>query len=195
MRTEAAIDNDFVMHLAEIDNWDQTELEDKIKVIMSELDVIAVMHELVYKYELEGGADSRYKEVALNFFRHGVLNINNIEDFLETEEKKQYYEIVLKELYYDFVGDFPCEISDVLKDWKAKASLGEVHTVTMCFIIGCDIFLSDDDDSKTLERIIRRKRAFEMKVFNREDVCNRLKERGTSLKKDVRKVIKHKPKR
>ncbi len=47
MRTEAAIDNDFVMHLAEIDNWDRTELEDRIKVIMSELSVIAVMHELV----------------------------------------------------------------------------------------------------------------------------------------------------
>ena len=91
MQTEAAIDNDFIMHLAEIDNWSQDELEEKISIFFSELGVIPIMHELVYKHELKGGAETRNKEIALGFFKHNIVALKIINDFLDSEQKKKYY--------------------------------------------------------------------------------------------------------
>lgn len=191
MRAEAAIDNDFAMQLADID-WEQDFLEKTMKIFFSELDVMPIMHELVYIHELEGGADTGCKNVAIDFFQKEIISLRELSSFLDTNQKKIYYEIVLKELYYDFMGEFPSEIKNVFNDWKAHASLGETHTAAMCFFIGCSIFLSDDKDSKQLGEVLKKKKAFDLNVYNRDEACKKLVEKGTTLNKNLRKVIKHK---
>jgi len=190
---EVAIDNDFVMHLAEID-WLQEELNDKVRILFLDIKVIPIMHELVYINELENGADCNNKTRALSFFSHGIMRKKEMSSFLDTNAKKKFYEIVLKEIYRDFKGDFPKGINDVFKDWRAQTSLGETHTVAMCFIIGCDLFLSDDDDSKKLARILENKRAFKVNVYKREEVIDNFKAELKDLNKHDRRTIKHVPK-
>lgn len=195
MYSEAAIDNDFVMHLAEIDNWKQSELENVINTVFSETQVFPIMHELVYKHELDGGAESKYKSVALDFFAHGVMNIKRIDEFLDTEDKKIYYGYVFKEIYNDLKGCVPIDITDVLQEWKSSSSFGETHTAAMCVIIGCGIFLSDDNDSKELQGILKDKLAFDMKVYNRDEICGQIASSGKGIiNKKTRNIIKHKPK-
>lgn len=191
IKSEVAIDNDFVMHLSEID-WEQEYLEKTIKTFFEELKITPVMHELVYDFELVSGAETEYKTISLVFFNHGLMKKKLFAEYLTTPIKEKYYEMILKEIYRDFKGEFPPSIKDVFKDWKSHASLGETHSVTMCFMTQMDIFLSDDNDSKKLKNILETKKQFTLNVYNREAACTRLKEMGTTLNKDLRKVIKHK---
>lgn len=43
MQKEAAIDNDFVMHLAEIDNWSKEDHLNNVMTMFDELDVIPII--------------------------------------------------------------------------------------------------------------------------------------------------------
>lgn len=195
MQKEAAVDNDFVTHLSEIDNWEQKKLMETVKLLFDELNISPVMHELVYTNELNVLSDSSNIKKALLFFENGIIKQKKIYDFLDTESKRKYYEMVFKEVYRDFKGNLPDSIKDIFKDWKKRASLGETHTVVMCFMINCDIFLSDDSGSETLAKILRSKKAFDVKVYNREKACERLKEIGsTAINKTDRRVLKHKAK-
>lgn len=190
---EAAIDNDFVMHLAEID-WTLKELDEKVRLYFFGMEVCPIMHELVYTHEMEGGADFKDKTRALSFFQENIIQIKEMNSFLETDAKKQYYEIVFKEIYRDFKGILPEGIKDILKDWKSRASLGETHTVTMCFVLGCDVFLSDDDDSKELAKILKSKQAFSIRVYTRGEAMEALKKDFSKLNKHDRRALKHVPK-
>lgn len=195
MQKEAAIDNDFVMHLAEIDNWSKEDHLNNVMTMFDELDVIPIMHELVYNKELCGGPDTTCKNNALSFFVNDIINVKYLSEIIDNQSKRQYYEIVFKEIYYDFKGNLPSNIKDIFKDWKNKASLGETHTVVMCFIMGCSIFLSDDDDSKKLSQVLKNKKSFKLDVYDRKKACDRIKELGAGvLNKKDRRILSHVPK-
>lgn len=190
MKKVAAVDNDFVMHIAETEIKDRN-LDDVVSTMFSDLKVEPIMHELVYKYELEGGADSKGKTIALNFFSEGIISQKLMADFLDSESKKNYYKTVLKKIYYDFKGPLPSSISDILIDWASSASLGETHTMAMCAMINCGIFLSDDKGSSKLAHILKRQYAFDVKTYNREEAIKYMTELGTSIKKHDRNALKH----
>lgn len=187
---EAAIDNDFVLHLAEI-NWQPEELYNKVKIYFSGMDLNPMMHELVYSHELDCGTDNDKVSRALEFFRLDVIKIKKIKSFLETDVKKKYYEVVFKEIYRDFRGDIPEGLNNIFIDWKSHASLGETHTIAMCFVIGCDVFLSDDGDSKKLARILESKKAFTINVYTRSEAMEKLKKDFSKLGKHDRRALKH----
>ena len=92
---------------------------------------------------------------------------------------------MFEEIYRDFKGELP-EGYDILDGWISNCSLGETHSVTMCFITGCSIFLSDDKGAVTLKDILMRKRAFNLDVYNRDAAIQRLKElKGGLNKKEI----------
>ena len=183
------------MHLAEIDNWTQEKLASTTKLMFDELKVKPVMHELVYEKELKTGASVSSTMDPFLFFDRGIITQKEIKDIADSASKKKYYETVFKEIYRDFKGDLPDCIRNIFTDWVAHASLGETHTVVMCFVVGCDIFLSDDGDAKALAKIIHKKKAFDIEVHNREGVLEKIKAMGsTAINKSDRRVLKHKPK-
>ncbi len=190
---EAAIDNDFVMHLAEI-NWTMKELNEKVGVFFSSMDICPIMHELVYTNEMQGGADFKDKTKAMSFFQNNIINEKKMNSFLETNAKKKYYEMVFKEIYRDLKGNLPAGIKNIFVDWVAHSSLGETHTVAMCCVLECDIFLSDDGDSKQLATILENKKAFSINVYNRSDAMKELVKDYSKLNKHDRRTLKHVPK-
>ena len=195
MQTEAAIDNDFVMHLAEIDNWSKEEHLNYVRLMFEELGVSPIMHELVYANELYGGPDTWVKTKALLFFENDNIKQKMLDSIADSQAKRNYYKMIFEEIYRDFRGELSPEIQDVFKDWKSNSSLGETHTVVMCFMLECGIFLSDDNDAKRMALIINRKRSFDLKVYNRREACERIMEIGSAqLNKETRRRLSHVPK-
>ena len=58
--------------------------------------------------------------------------------------------------------------------WIAGKSLGEIHPVSMRLICGCGIFLSDDDDSKYLKRIVDEDMLGSIEVYDRKEILNQI---------------------
>lgn len=193
MCKEAVIDNDFIEHLLQTD-WPDEDggIASLVKDFFQDLQLKPIMHELVYEYELmDVSTPQEIKDTAGDFFDTGVVVKKDICAFLPDCTAKRYYEKVFREIYHDFKGDVP--IGDILGEWKRKCSLGEVHSTTMCVILECDVFLSDDDDSCKLQRIVKEKFSFDIQVQNRRAACDAIRKRGekTLLNKKKRRALAH----
>ena len=76
----------------------------------------------------------------------------------------------------------------------SRSSLGEVHSVATCLTCGCGIFLSDDNDSKMLQRFIAEKSIGKISVYNRKELVDmHLDQGGTKLPRKVRQSLTHRP--
>ncbi len=75
--------------------------------------------------------------------------------------------------------------------WKRQSSLGEIHSISLCIITGCGVFLSDDNDSQYLANIIKNQFMQEISVYSRSDIADKMKEQGL-LNSNKRKVFAHK---
>ena len=193
MVKEVAIDNDFVNHLVEID-YEQDALEKLLLNYFGELSYLPIMHELVFQHEVINGADTNNKIRVIACFEKGIFDRKRLDTFLYTSDRRDYYISVFEELYRDFKGLLPMPKDSILNSWHSNCSFGEVHTISMCCLLECDVFLSDDSDSKRLATILEDKFAFSINVYNRSDTVEEIKRIGTSLNKFERKLIKHKAK-
>jgi hypothetical protein len=70
------------------------------------------------------------------------------------------------------------------------SSLGEVHSVALCVIRGCSIFLSDDGDSKQLKRIVEKYYLGNLNVYNRKELIESLSN-PQILSRHDRKAFSH----
>lgn len=184
----AVVDNDFVNHLAESNLVDER-LVDVLKVIFSELELTAIMHPLVYQKEL------LQDNVRIRLlFENNVIQKTEFSDiFQEDSSRKNYYIYLVKNLYRAFSGkELPVSGENVLSYWVRKASLGEIHSVSMCLVCGCGIFLSDDKDSKALMNQITRMSIGSISVYNRKELIDKHMEVGeTKLNRPERNSLTH----
>lgn len=192
MIIDAAIDNDFMNHLAETKLDDDRQLKDIVRSLFLGMGVSPVMHELVYCNEFDDeGNNEKIRDIGRSFISDGIVSIKKKSDYIKSKLEDQYYSTVFEEIYRDFKGDLP--VNDIWKEWKKQASLGETHTVTMCVFIKCGIFLSDDNDSRQLREIIDQRFNFSIKVYNRSQAVDYVKEQGkNTLKKRERRALAHK---
>ena len=205
---KAAIDNDFLVHLIETDiskaGYKQEELYTHISGFLKEVSPEIIMHWMVYENELmDAGNNSQTRNFAKELFNEGVIGKYGWDKILlygETGEK--YYGYVLEELYKSWKGD-TLPVNDWKTEWKRKRSLGETHSIAMCVLIGCNVFLSDDKGSTTLANILNcklsqsiqvcgldqdKKEGGTLKVYNRSES---LKATGYENKK-LRGALGHK---
>ena len=189
MTNNVAIDNDFLSHLVNI-----TGVENLYALIIDffkEMNVSPEMHPLVYDNEAQANQD----KLAALLFTDGIVNKSDFNQIKNNSSKKRIYEMQIKQVYKDFMGtNYPCE--NICEEWMSRKSLGEVHTVVFCAIIGYDCFLSDDKDAvKKLGRIIQYRMVKSVEVKNRQDCCNYIKtlpNRTCNLKSKDLRIIAHK---
>ncbi len=169
MKEIALIDNDFMLHLANIRG--RNDLEDLIQRFFKALGIEARIHELVYKNETKIVETS----IVRGLFQHNIITEETINDICDSSEKRNYYSMLVRQIYQDFMGrKLPC--NNVLEEWKLNASLGEVHTVALCVLRGWNCFLSDDNKaSKNLGAIVKSRTSATINVQNREDCCMQIK--------------------
>ena len=92
---------------------------------------------------------------------------------------------LVPELYNTLMGRRFPEDKDVFTFWIRQNSLGEIHSVSMCLVSECAIFLSDDGDSKALKNIVNQRAMGAIEVFNRNEIVKQYKK----YKKVVQKLL------
>lgn len=184
----AAVDTDFINHVAEI-NQPGANVAKLLDAVLSGVNLSAIVHPLVYKYEVL--ADDPKVRV---FFEKGIIAQPTFEDILQgNAEREGYYKYLIPELYNILHANDPLpEGIDVLTYWMRRKSLGEIHSVAMCLVCGCGIFLSDDGDSKILSRTIQQRSLGEIQVYNRKEILDISQEDADpKLPKGDRKAFAH----
>lgn len=184
----AAIDNDFTNHLVEA-NLDDDCLVESVRLVFAELALSVAMHPLIYENEL-----MRDNPRICMMFDRGVLNKAEFADIHQNDTaKKTYYAFLVENLYRDINGEaIPFSKEEIFTRWIKKANLGELHSVAMCLICGCGIFLSDDKDSKKLQTLINNKSLGNITIYNRKELIEVHLKRGTTkLSRKVRQSLGH----
>lgn len=71
---EVAVDTDFLNHIVETTiNEKEKSIYEVIEQVFKELEMCPIMHELVFKNEVEGGADNSTKEKVMALFSQEIV--------------------------------------------------------------------------------------------------------------------------
>lgn len=184
----AAVDTDFVNHVAEITLTDPEPIK-LLNSILTKAQLNAIIHPLVYEHEIL--QDDRK---ILKFFVEGVIAQPTFDDIFQgNTDREAYYRYLFPELYNTLHGEAPFPPGcNILTYWKRKMSLGEIHSVTMCLVCGCGIFLSDDGDSKRLAQTVKQRAMGHIDVYNRSEILTfSQKISGSNLPKKERRAFAH----
>ena len=193
----AAVDTDFLLHLVTTDGLGDDRCE-IIAELFEKMLVEPIMHGLVHDYELQKPAQrptAPDAALALELFAAEVVAVKPLEDIVgEDPDARDYYKLVFSELYQDVKKKAP-PIDDILTEWTYHESLGEVHSAVMCVFLDCGLFLSDDNDSRTLKTSVLTKFNFNVTVYDREAACAQavaLSGGGGRLNRNMRHRLSHK---
>ena len=184
----AIVDNDFINHLA------SSRIADDLLVctlldIFNSLSVAAAIHPLVYDKELFPQTD----RIKLLFQKEVIRRLTFDDAFEQDSDKETYYCYLVAELYSYLNGySLPVAGREVLNYWKRRESLGEVHSLSLCLVCDCGIFLSDDSDSKRLAEYIIRKSLGTVCVYNRKELIDKsINEAATQIPRKIRQSLGH----
>lgn len=184
----AIVDNDFINHLA------GSRLADDLLVralldIFNSLSLVAAIHPLVYDKELFPHTD----RIKLLFQKEVIRRLTFDDAFEQGADEETYYCYLVGELYSHLNGcSLPVAGREVLSYWKQRESLGEVHSLSLCLVCGCGIFLSDDSDSKRLAEYIIRKSLGTVCVYNRKELIDKsINETATQIPRKIRQSLGH----
>lgn len=169
MAKQVAIDCDFFQKLIKIER--HPDVKGLITNFFSALDIAPAAHPFVFDREME----PMLNQVGRELFQEGVIRREDPGNIWgASQEQKDYYEEMVKQLYRDFSGkEYPCEM---FTRWMADHSLGEVHTAVMCAFLGWGYFYSDDwEAGKKLSGLLRSRMACSIEILNRDACCESLK--------------------
>lgn len=164
----AAVDADFVFHVAEIKRLPKQVVEILDQILIS-LDLYAVIHPLVHDKEL-----NPKNETISTLFTEDVIRVLSFDQdiFRHDSAREAYYRFLVTELHRRLTGTTMPDNTDVVTYWKRQSSLGEVHSVAMCLICGFGLFLSDDRDSKALKQIVEQQSLGKIDIYSRQEVLD-----------------------
>lgn len=181
-----AIDNDFLQKALEM----QRE-EERIIYILSKLFQCIghnpVIHPLVFQKEV------MHNSITEKLFAQQIIGTPTWEEIHQNNEAKiQYYTYMLLELYNKFWG-VPLDLgkSTVFTYWKREKSLGEIHSLAMCLLCNCGMFLSDDDDSQRISKLIESYFNKKIVVYTRENVSDIARNNGIELSRSDLRSFAH----
>ena len=181
----AVLDTDFLSHISKI-NKPIEEIERLFITVLDELFIHPFVHPLVFEHEIP--KDNH----ALNsFFAKKIVLLPSFEDLLgSSPEKNAYYSFLVSELYKKLTGHVSLDYQDVFSFWQVNTSLGEVHCIALCAVIGCSLFLSDDNGAKKLYYTLNEYCCTKLNIFNRKDLIEMLRGK-TTLTKEERRAFAH----
>lgn len=187
---DAVFDADFLNHICDTElNIDR--VNGILSALLEKIDKRGIVHPLVHQEEFQIPNECRQ-----SLFDRGTISIPNFDDiFQQDETRKNYYCLVLvPELYKQLNGKQLPENWDVLTNWMAGQNLGEIHSIAMCLICGCTLFLSDDHGSQRAIQALAENQmpnAINIEVYNRSQF---LEEVGVDagISRKERRALAHK---
>lgn len=185
--TAAVFDTDFTNHICET-NLDIKKIVEILYKLLETMGLQGIMHPLVYEKELIDPSDCARK-----LFEENIIMVPSFDEiFQQNSDKKTYYcDVLIPHLYKQMNGKTLPNGWDVLNDWIAKQNLGEIHSISMCLICECGIFLSDDSDAKILRNLIHEQMPNSIKIYNRAEIMDEFG-KAAGISRSERKSIAHK---
>lgn len=173
----AFVDTDFILHIAGIHKSD-IEICCMLKTVLLRLEVFAAVHPLVYENELP-----KTNTIVNKFFEEEIIAKPTLQEiFKNNQEKTDYYAFVFSTLLSRFSGIHTVYDYETVKSyWKRGQSLGEIHSIAMCIVYNCGLFLSDDSDSKKILAQAQDICLPYLKVYNRKDIISVAQTEGYQL--------------
>lgn len=179
------VDNDFLGKILEI-NFDEQEKTRIIKQVFLNLGKRPIVHALVYNNEML----DKHKNAQV--FVQGVVEIAKKDDILQGNSTlEEYYRKTFEDLYFELTGAsvYDNYFTNIWEHWTKQKNLGEVHSITTCCVCECDLFLSDDDDSKILSSVVENLHNITIRVWTRDEMLQIIEKQG--LNKKVRSALGH----
>lgn len=165
----ALIDNDFLNHAIE------TKLDEKSKcdLLNSIFDVLKkdpVIHPWISDYEVMWE-----NKTVKNVVSKTKIQKATWDDIHGNQmAQKKYYEILFKELFKKTHGS-PISANDIFTYCVKKQSLGELHNISACMICGCNLILSDDEDTKRFKKMISQTMTCDFEVYTRDELAESIR--------------------
>lgn len=185
----ALVDNDFICHISET-RLPCEKIVDAMTRILAKLEKCAAIHTLVKQKELLLSSTGSEDVVDL-LFSNGIISVAEFSDIFQGDTaKERYYNMLVRNFYSVINTDEINDVNDILTFWKAKKSLGEIHSLATCIVCGCCIFLSDDKDSKKIAGYIKSKSIGDIVVLDREELVN-LEKVSSEFNRAERKKLAH----
>lgn len=184
--TNLLIDADALLKLMDI-NKSTDEVISIINNLFEKLKRKVLLHPLVYANEI-----ITKKHILSQLIIQKIIEVPTIEDIHSNDDiKKQIYIMYVSDFYHQLNAQpIPVVGDDILKYWNSHESLGESHSVATCVLNECDLFLSDDDDSKTLEKMIEERQMGTLHVYRRSEIID--VEDAPELSRSEKRAIAHK---
>lgn len=182
--TAAVFDADFTNHICETECDPKTICICLNQLLQAHL-LKGVMHPLVYAKELVQKTD-RHKML----FENNVITAVNFTNIFQGDNTREAYycDILVPQMYRQMNGEYLPESWNVLDDWNSKQNLGEIHSIAMCMVCGCGIFLSDDADS---QKLVDRQMTDAVKVYDRKAFLNKFGKK-TGISRKQKRSLAHK---
>ena len=182
----ALIDNDFLTHSIE------TKMDEKSKCVLlnSIFDVLnknPMIHPWISNFEV------MWDNQKIN----SVISKSKIQkatwDDIHGNQSAQiaYYKFLFKELFKKIHGT-SFDTSDIFTYCVRRQSLGELHNITACMICGCNMILSDDNDTKNFKRLIERTMICDFCVYTRSELVEKIKELDGAPSRNELRAFAHK---
>lgn len=184
------VDTDFLIHFAE-SKIEPLDMFEHIQTIVKSLNKNAIMHCLVKKNELSL-LNQQQKPIIDNIFNQNIIQEASLEDIHQNDSvMTKYYIFLIEELYQAINGEkLPVSGQDIFTYWIRKKNLGEIHSLAVCLMYECSIFLSDDGDSKELAQYIKNTHSHTINVYNRQSLME-LKPIQQNINRKTRRIIAH----
>lgn len=182
------MDNDFISHLVETKITDGEFIAYLRKVLLG-MELEAIMHPLVYEKELP-----KNSQRTMQLFKEKIIHKVEFLDITGNDAAKEsYYSFLVRSFYSElFRKPFPVADDQLQGFWKAKSSLGEIHTMAMCLLCGCNLFMSDDGDSQRLARFIQNKTLGQIMVYRRKDLFDEYENKGNPpIPRKIKRALTH----
>lgn len=181
-----AIDNDFLQKSLEM-HRDEERIIQILSALFACLEREPIIHPLVLQHEvLRTG-------LAEKIFAQHIIDCPVWEDIHQNDANKMlFYGVVVSELYYKLLGlKLDMGKETVFTYWKRGSNLGEIHSVAMCLLCGCGMFLSDDGDSQKLRQILQDYFNTNIAVYTRQDVSDIAREKAVGIPRSDLKSFAH----
>ena len=177
----ALIDNDFLSHSLDMKK-EEDEICDVLSQVFKALDKTPVIHPWIATYEILKNDKMVNKVISESIvYVASWSNVHNGDD-----NQKIYYQILFKELYKKISGK-QLEAVDIFTYCVRGQSLGELHNIATCMFCGCNLILSDDEDTKIFKRIISQTATCNFSVYTRSEVVERIRGiEGTPKRSELR---------
>lgn len=182
----ALVDNDFFNQIIIIKR-NKKDICSILSNIFEALGKTPMLHPWISEYEA-----LFHNDIIDAIFDNSIITKSTWPDIHRGDKSRElYYSLMFRDFYKKVYG-VPLDVAlDIYTYHIAGQSLGEIHNITACICCGCNLILSDDNDTINFKRIISQTVICDFEIYNRADLVEQIRAFDNTLKRADLKAFSH----